>query len=223
MSQALKSVVLLSAGLDSTVNFVEATLVSSVVLALTFDYGQRAARRERERAAQIAARYGVRHEVVELPFFARFTRTSLVNHTAEVPTGGAVQIDDHGASSRTAQSVWVPNRNGIFLNVAAAFAEGEGADWIVPGFNAEEAATFPDNSEAFLAATSGALRFSTANGVETKCFTAALSKTQIVRRGLEIGAPLDLAWPCYFGENEPCGTCESCQRFRRAMREGATA
>ena len=211
--------VLLSSGLDSTVNLYEAMLVSDVVLALTFDYGQRAAARELERARAICERAGVHHLSISLPFFTEFTGSSLVSRAVDVPTGAEVRIDDLAASQQTAHAVWVPNRNGIFLNVAAGFAEGCGAQWLVPGFNAEEAATFPDNSEAFLKATTDAFSFSTANRVAARCFTARLRKPEIVRRGREIGAPLDLAWPCYFGEAKPCGECESCKRFARAMAE----
>jgi 7-cyano-7-deazaguanine synthase len=192
-------------------------LASEVTLAITFDYGQRAAPRESERAKAICARLGVAHKSLELPFFASFTRTALVDKSAEVPTGAAVRIDDLAASQRAAQAVWVPNRNGIFLNIAAGFAEGLGADCVVPGFNAEEAATFPDNSEAFLHAATSSLALSTANKVQVRCFTTAMSKLEIVRRARQIHAPLDLAWPCYFGGDEPCGECESCRRFRRAI------
>jgi len=217
-----RSVVLLSSGLDSTVNLFEARAVSDVVLALTFDYGQRAARREAERAAEISRIAGVSHRVLSLPWFADFTRTSLVDHSADIPTRDEVSIDDFKASTQTAKAVWVPNRNGIFLNIAAAFAEGLGASWIVPGFNAEEAVTFPDNSEAYLQAATRSLSFSTSNRVEVKCFTTSLDKTAIARRGRELGAPLNLVWPCYFGGEAPCGQCESCQRFRRASAAAAS-
>jgi 7-cyano-7-deazaguanine synthase len=187
-----------------------------VVLALTFDYGQRAAARELERAAKIAQHAGVVHKVLPLPWFKDFTRSSLVNHTAQVPVKEAVSIDDVSRSNETAKAVWVPNRNGIFLNIAAAFAESLGAKWIIPGFNAEEAVTFPDNSQVFLEAATASLAFSTSNQVEVKCFTTSLVKTDIVRRGLALGVPFELIWPCYFGGEKPCGTCESCQRFERA-------
>lgn len=212
-----KSLVLLSSGLDSTVNLFEAKSRSEVVLALTFDYGQRAANREAEQAAKLASYVGVPHKVLALPWFTEFTKTSLINRATEVPTESAVSIDDFEASTRTAKAVWVPNRNGIFLNIAAAFAEGLGADWVIPGFNAEEAVTFPDNTEEFLQAATRSLSYSTSNHVEVKCFTTALNKTEIVRRGKELGVPFDMVWPCYLGESKPCGQCESCQRFRRAL------
>jgi 7-cyano-7-deazaguanine synthase len=217
MPSQTKSVVLLSSGLDSTVNLYEARARSEVVLALTFDYGQRAAPREVERAALIAKHAGVRHKVVALPWFKDFTETSLLNRNSAVPSKAQVSIDDLETSRKTAKAVWVPNRNGIFLNVGAAFAEGHGAGWIVPGFNIEEGTTFPDNTEEYLQALTSAFRFSTANHVAAVCFTTSLNKTEIVRRGRALAAPFELMWPCYLSEEKPCGECESCQRFKRAM------
>jgi 7-cyano-7-deazaguanine synthase len=217
-SSKRSSVVLLSSGLDSTVNLYEAREKTRVVLALTFNYGQRAAAREMERAEAIARLAGVPHKVLDLTWFSAFTKTSLVNHASEVPTGASVSIDDLGVSNETAKAVWVPNRNGIFLNIGAAFAEGLGASQIIPGFNIEEGATFPDNTQGFLDALSSAFKFSTSNHVEAVCYTTGLDKTQIVRRGRELGAPFELMWPCYFAGDKPCGTCESCQRFARATK-----
>jgi 7-cyano-7-deazaguanine synthase len=211
-----RSVVLLSSGLDSSVNLYEARLRSEVVAAVTFDYGQRAAAREIENARRQCDHLGIRHIVVPLPFFKEFTETSLVNRAHEVPTKGEVGIDDAKKSAASAVRVWVPNRNGIMLNIAAGYAEGLKADWIIPGFNIEEAATFPDNTDEFLKATTHAFKFSTANHIEAICFTTALDKTAIVRRGTELGVRFDLIWPCYFGNETLCGQCESCQRYERA-------
>ena len=213
------SVVLLSSGLDSTVNLYEAREKSRVLLALTFNYGQRAAESELEHSAAIAEAAGIPHKVLDLRWFAEFTNTSLINRSSTVPVGKTVSIDDLDQSNETAKAVWVPNRNGIFLNIGAAFAEGLKAKWVVPGFNIEEGATFPDNTQAFLDSLTSAFKFSTSNHVEAKCFTTKLNKTQIVRRGRELGAPFNLIWPCYFSGPAPCGECESCQRFQRATRE----
>ncbi len=211
-----RSVVLLSAGLDSTVNLYRAKEESDVVMALTFNYGQRAAAREIEHAAKLAAQVGTRHHVIDLPWFRDFTKTALVDSKQEVPTS-SVSIDDFNASTHSAKAVWVPNRNGIFLNIGAAFAEGLQAEWIVPGFNLEEAATFPDNSEAYLQAASRAFQFSTSNQVQVRCFTTDLTKPEIVKLGRKLGVPFDLVWTCYFGGEKPCGQCESCQRLARAL------
>ena len=212
-----RSVVLLSSGLDSAVNLFKAKLETQVVLALTFDYGQRAAPRESERAAQLCAHLGLRHQLIDLPWFNLFTETALINRAQEVPTG-QVEIDDLNRSKETAKAVWVPNRNGVFLNIAAAFAEGLGSDWIVPGFNREEAMTFPDNSNEFMQRSTSALAYSTANRVEVHCFTTDMDKTEIFALALELKVPIDLIWPCYFAGAEPCGECESCRRFQRARR-----
>ncbi|HVK61837.1 MAG TPA: 7-cyano-7-deazaguanine synthase QueC [Bdellovibrionales bacterium] len=211
------SVVLLSSGLDSTVNLYEAREKSRVLLALTFDYGQRAAPREIERAGLIAEYAGVPHKVVDLRWFSDFTNTALVNRSAQIPKGSSVSMDDLKTSNETAKAVWVPNRNGIFMNIAAAYAEGLKADWVVPGFNIEEGATFPDNTQEYLDALTVSFKYSTSNHVEAKCFTTHLNKTEIVKQGREVGAPFNLMWPCYLDGQEPCGQCESCQRFNRAM------
>ncbi|MFN7729862.1 MAG: 7-cyano-7-deazaguanine synthase QueC [Bdellovibrio sp.] len=212
-----KSVVLLSAGLDSTVNFYQALQESNVVLAVTFDYGQRAAGREIQAALKICQASGVSHQSIELPFFKIWGGSSLVDLSKEIPLGSDVSIDDFKISQQTAKSVWVPNRNGVFLNIAAGFAEAAGAAWVIPGFNKEEAATFPDNSEEFLQQTSKSFSYSTANRVQVKCFTTAMSKSEIVKRGLELGVDFGLMWPCYQAASKWCGQCESCLRSRRAL------
>ncbi len=215
-----KAVVLLSSGLDSTVNLYQALQVSQVVLALTFDYGQRAAPREIAFAQRTCAHLGVPHKVLDLKWFAEFTQTSLVAHDQSVPKASQVSIDDLGVSNQTAKAVWVPNRNGIFLNIAAGFAEGLGAKWVVPGFNIEEAATFADNTQGFLDAATASFKFSTASHIEAKCFTTDLNKTEIVRLGVKLKVNFEHIWPCYFGGEIACGECESCQRFSRAKENG---
>ncbi|MFN8845412.1 MAG: 7-cyano-7-deazaguanine synthase QueC [Bdellovibrionales bacterium] len=210
-------VVLLSGGLDSTVNLYEAHRAGNVKLALTFDYSQRAVNPEIATAKRLCSLLNVPHKVVKLSFFEDLGQSSLVDKSQNVPTGADISMDDLKQSHKTAQSVWVPNRNGIFMNIAAGFAESLAADTVVPGFNLEEAATFPDNSEDFLKALNGSLKYSTQQKVKTHCFTTHLSKTQIVKRGLELGVPFELIWPCYFSEEHWCGKCESCQRSRRAF------
>lgn len=214
-----RSIVLLSAGLDSAVNLFEAHLDTEVILALTFDYGQRAAVREVQKASSLCGLLSLKHHVVNLPWFIDFTTTSLINRNVSVPESGEVDINSLGQSKATAEKVWIPNRNGIFLNIAAGYAEGLGANYIVPGFNAEEASTFPDNSEDFIEVLNQSLRLSTASRVEVRCYTTRLTKPMIVRRGRELGVPFEDIWPCYHDGEEWCGKCESCLRFLRALKE----
>lgn len=207
-------IVLLSSGLDSTVNIYEAKKSGSVKLALTFDYGQRSAKKEIENSAKTCAHLTIPHKILSLPWLKEITSTSLVNTNADVPVG--MDIDNLIEINETAKKVWVPNRNGIFLSVAAAFAETLKADFIVPGFNREEAVSFPDNSVAYMDAFSNSLKYSTMNRVKVKCYTASLDKTEIVNRGLELGVNFDFVWPCYFSGEQICGECESCLRYVRA-------
>jgi 7-cyano-7-deazaguanine synthase len=214
----MKLLSLLSAGLDSTVNTFVAAREHALVGTLSFDYGQRAAPAEIRQAKQISNHLGVHHTLIDLPWFKNLGKSSLNNSLFEVPTHEQVSIDDLTVSQKTAERVWVPNRNGVFLNIAAALAEAQGADGVVVGFNVEEAATFPDNSQEYLDSCSRAFAYSTRNGVKAVCFTTAFDKTQIVARGIELGVQFELIWPCYFNGETWCGACESCQRSLRALR-----
>lgn len=212
-------VVLLSAGLDSSVNLFEAHRQHEVVLALTFNYGQKAAPRELASAVSLCQALKVPHKIVDLTFFQDFQRSSLLMEDQKIPQGEDVDIHSLTQSQKTAQSVWVPNRNGIFLNIAAGFAEALGAEFVIPGFNAEEAATFSDNSEAYMKALDHSFSFSTANQVQVRCFTSGLQKTEIVKKGQSLNLPFDKIWPCYFSGPQWCGQCESCQRSKNAMKQ----
>lgn len=208
-------VVLLSGGLDSTVNLFEAHRNGRVIRALTINYGQRAAQREVEAARYFCDELNIPQEIIEIPWLGRVTSTALVQSNQALPHLN--NLDDMTEANASAKAVWVPNRNGVFLNIAASFAEGLGAQFVVPGFNAEEAATFPDNSQNFLNRTTEAFRLSTMSGVQALCFTTSFNKIEMMKRAVELGVNLDKVWSCYRGDVEkPCGECESCQRFTRA-------
>ena len=213
----MKSVVLLSSGLDSTVNLYEAQKTGEVVLALTFDYGQRAAAKEIQSSKALCKKLGIPHKVVNLDFFKDFGQSSLVDTSKQLPLNDDVSIDDLKVSQASAKSVWVPNRNGIFLNIAAGFAETLKADYVVPGFNLEEATTFPDNTQGFLDQLTASFFFSTSNKVRAKCFTTHLNKVEIVKRGIELSVDFKNVWPCYQALDQWCGVCESCKRAKRAF------
>jgi 7-cyano-7-deazaguanine synthase len=212
------SVVLLSSGLDSTVNLYHFHTRGEVALALTFDYGQRSAQREIEHAARLCSKLDIAHEVVELNFFKTFKSSSLFSQSGQdVPIMQHSDLDSAVAQT-TAKSVWVPNRNGLFLNLAACYAEEIGAYSVVAGFNKEEAVTFPDNSAEFLDSLNHCLQYSTRSGVRVQSCTLNWNKREIVQYGQKIGVDFDSIWPCYKGEESPCGQCESCQRYVRAIK-----
>jgi 7-cyano-7-deazaguanine synthase len=215
----MNSIVLLSGGLDSTVCFHLTAQADEARLALTFDYGQRAAQREIAAARAMCRRAGVEHRVIELPWLREITETALVNISARLPEPTVELLDEAQAAVQTAADVWVPNRNGVFINVAAAFAETRECEDIVCGFNIEEAATFPDNSAEFVGRINAALAVSTLSEVRVVSPTQDMTKPDIVRLGRRIAAPLDLIWSCYEGGDQHCYRCESCLRLKRALEE----
>ena len=213
----MDSVVLLSGGLDSTVSLAQSLREGEVKLCLTFDYGQRAVTREINAAAQLAGHYGLYHRVIKIDFLAEITDTALVNREKALPSPETGELDDPSVTTESAAAVWVPNRNGVFINMAAAFAESLACGQVVTGFNREEAATFPDNTLEYVRAASHALSYSTANKVRVVSYTQMLDKVEIVSLGKRLGVPFNLIWSCYLDGSEMCGECESCRRFYRAM------
>jgi len=209
------ALVLLSGGLDSTVAAALYRARSGpVALGLCVDYGQRAARREAEAALAVGAALGFPVQLAGLPLLAEVTGTALVARDRPLPQPELQRLDAEAAGN--ADAVWVPNRNGLLVNLAAALAEARGLDVVVVGFNAEEAATFPDNSARFVERLNACLQDSTRGRVRVECPTLRLSKAQLLAEGRAVGAPVHLAWSCYEGGVAPCGRCESCRRRQRA-------
>jgi 7-cyano-7-deazaguanine synthase len=210
-------VALLSGGLDSTVSTALAARELGVLAAVTFRYGQRAAGEEVRSARRIARALGIRHRVISLPWLGRLGGGALTDPSLAVPAIGKKDLES-GRALSAARAVWVPNRNGLFINAAASLAEAWGAAWIVAGFNREEAGAFPDNGSEFVRAVNASLRRSTLSGVRAVSFVQGMDKTAMVEAGLRVGAPLSEIYSCYRGDAMHCGTCESCRRLERAFR-----
>ena len=185
------------------------------VTALFAVYGQHASVREEEAAGAVARHYGLSFHRIDLTWLGSVSRSSLIAGTAEPPAVEAEDLDRPGTSATP--SVWVENRNGIFINAAAAFAVASGCGIIIVGFNSEEAAVFPDNSAGYLAAANTALELGAGKPVRVVSPTLEMSKPEIVREGIRLGIPWELLWSCYRGGELMCGVCESCVRFKRAL------
>jgi len=213
----MRSVILLSSGLDSTVAFKHAYDRCSELLALTFDYGQRAAANEIEHATMICREFDVLHEVIELPWIRNFG--GALTDASALPELAEHELDDGGAATDSARRVWVPARNLLFLSIAAGYAENGGYDLITVGFDAEEAATFPDNSSEFVERFNRVLEYGTLKPPAIDAPLINLDKAGIVRLGVAIDAPLALSWSCYESGDLPCRVCESCLRRARAFAE----
>ena len=211
----MKSIVLLSSGLDSTVAFKEAYDRCNEVFCVTFDYGQRAREREITFARKITEQYKVGHIVINLPWYSKFRGALTGGGT--LPGISEEELDDENITKHSAEQVWVPARNVVFLSIGAALAENYRYDLIVTGFDAEEAATFPDNTPEFVERFNEMLKFGTLTKTSIYTPLISMSKADIVKRGLKIGAPLEWSWSCYEGAEIPCGVCESCLRRKRAF------
>lgn len=217
------SIVLLSGGLDSLAAFHWAAKNTDLVFGLTLNYGQRAAVSEMNAAAKVCRHYDIKHLVINLPWYSTLKSSALMDPAKPIPEVLPRDLDNLEITRQTAEAVWVPNRNGVFINVAASLAESWLANWIVVGFNVEEAATFPDNSTDFVEASNRFLHFSTGGRVSLHAPMASRTKKEIVAWALENEIDLSPLWSCYHEGEKMCGVCESCSRCRRALNQaGAT-
>lgn len=197
------SIILLSGGLDSTLSATIAVKKTKPLFALTIDYGQRSARMEALASKKIARALRIKHRIVKLPFFQEFTKCRLIG-IGKIPPHKLLKLRD----------VWVPNRNALFINVAACFAEYYNADLIVTGFNFEEAREFPDNRKEFIDAINKTLRLSTLKKIKVISYVTNYTKKAIYQLGLKYRAPLQHIYSCYWGGKKMCGRCASCLKLK---------
>lgn len=207
----MKSIILLSGGLDSLVSLGLKKEELNISLALTFDYGQKAVKKEIAASEKICKYYGIELKVIKLDWLKDITQTALVSEN-DVPSGK--ELED---SSMSAKSVWVPNRNGLFLNIAASFADSFGYDCILIGANKEEGQTFPDNTMEFVEAVNKELLYSTMKQPKIIAPLINYTKNDIVMLALKNNIPLDLTMSCYQEGEGHCGICESCTRLKNAL------
>ncbi len=212
-----KAISVLSGGLDCTV----ATSVYAKeydIHAITFNYGQKSFERELEASKKICKKMGFEHSIIDLPWLAQISSSTL-NTDEDIPEVSEEDLDDMKKSSETASSVWVPARNMVFTSIATSFAESVGAEIIIVGWDAEEAATFPDNSKEFLNAFNDLIEIGSPENIKIEAPTIDLNKEEIVKLGLEVGAPMEISYSCYVGREKHCGVCESCMRRKRAFKK----
>ncbi len=216
MPEKPKAVVLLSGGMDSCVTTAIANLTHRLAL-LHASYGQRTEKRERRAFEEIAAFYGVRERlVVRFDAFAQIGGSALTDQRIAVPESGAA-LAPHAGIPVT----YVPFRNAHFLSAAVSWAEVIGATAIFIGAVEEDSSGYPDCRPSYYRAFQAVIREGTRPETHIEIVTPviAMRKAEIVRRGAELGAPLDRTWSCYQSEDEACGTCDSCRLRLRAFAE----
>ena len=161
---------------------------------------------------------GFKHYVIDLPWLAQISTSSL-NTDEDIPEIKENELDNLEKSQETAKSVWVPARNMVFTSIATSFAESIGAEIIIVGWDAEEAATFPDNSKEFMDAFNELISIGSPENIKIEAPAIDLNKEEIVKLGVDVGAPMELSYSCYAGRDKHCGVCESCMRRKRAFKK----
>ena len=220
-----KAVVLLSGGMDSCVSAAMARErhgASNIAL-LHASYGQRTEERERRTFDEIADFYGVGDRLVaHLEHFRAIGGSALTDKSISVPEN---ELSAPGPGGNAIPVTYVPFRNAHFLSVAVSWAEVIGAGAIYIGAVAEDSSGYPDCRPQYYRAFQELIRVGTRPETRIEIVTPVitLKKSEIIRRGIELGAPLHLTWSCYQNEDTACGACDSCLLRLRAFSEAGTA
>jgi 7-cyano-7-deazaguanine synthase len=220
-SQASKAVVLLSGGMDSCVCTAiarERNGAGNIAL-LHAGYGQRTQERERRAFEAIADFYGVSQRlVVQLDHFRAIGGSALTDKNIAVPENELGAPGPHGSAIPV---TYVPFRNAHFLSVAVSWAEAIGAGAVYIGAVAEDSSGYPDCRAEYYRVFQELVRVGTRPETQIEIVTPVikLKKSEIIRRGIALGAPLHLTWSCYQGGERACGACDSCLLRLKAFAE----
>jgi 7-cyano-7-deazaguanine synthase len=217
MRQSRKALVLFSGGIDSTTALYWAQGRYADVAALSFDYGQRH-RVELTLARRLARRLRLPHRVLKVDL-RQVGGSALTDRSVSLP-----RFPRHQDIGPGLPATYVPFRNGIFLALAAAWAEAKGIDDIVCGFNTIDSPNYPDTRASFVRAMQRAIDLGTgtaSNGGRIRIAAPfiRMKKSEIIRLGLSLGADYSFSISCYGGREVPCRRCSSCLLRKRAWEE----
>ena len=208
------AVCLASGGMDSCVTAAIAHEENDELAFLHVSYGQRTETREREAFEAVADYFRVASRlVISFDHLARIGGSSL--------TDSDIPITAPDLASRAIPSSYVPFRNAHLLATAVSWGEVIGANAIYIGAVAEDSSGYPDCRPEFYEAFQEAINVGTKpdTHIVIKTPVIGMHKSEIVRTGLELGAPLHLTWSCYQESERACGNCDSCALRLRAFRE----
>lgn len=217
MQESSKSdIVLVSGGMDSCVTAAIAHVENKELAFLHISYGQRTENRERKAFNDIADFYDVEKRLdISIEHLAKIGGSSL--------TDKHIQVTEANLESREIPTSYVPFRNANMLSIATSWAEVLDASAIYVGAVAEDSSGYPDCRPEFYEAFQKAIDAGTKPDTHIKIKTPIihLTKAEIVKKGMELNAPLHLSWSCYRSEDMACGTCDSCAlRLRGFERAG---
>ena len=215
LERAELAVCLASGGMDSCVTAAIARRENEELAFLHVSYGQRTDGRERRAFEEIADFYGLKRRMaVSIEYLARIGGSSLTDEN--------IPVTKANLTGTEIPASYVPFRNAHLLSIATSWAEVIGAQRIYIGAVAEDSSGYPDCRPEFYEAFQQAINRGTRPETRIEIITPVIfmSKPEIVRLGIELGAPLQLTWSCYGGEELACGQCDSCALRLRAF-EGA--
>ena len=220
MEDRQRAVVLLSGGMDSCVCAALAARDYDAA-AVHVSYGQRTEERERRAFSAICDRLRIQDRLlVRNQALAAIGGSALTDPAILVPESHAFGGETSGNDIPV---TYVPFRNAHFLSVGVSWAEGLGAAKVYIGAVEQDSSGYPDCRPAYYQAFNQVVKLGTKEGrIEIVTPLIQLRKAQIVRLGLELGAPLDLTWSCYSREDRACGVCDSCVLRLRAFREAGS-
>lgn len=195
----------MSGGMDSTLSAYMMKNDGYEIVAVHFNYDQRTQTKELECFHKVCNDLSVKEKyVLDLDFFKQLGASALTDKSIEIPTGGV----EEGVPV-----TYVPFRNGIFLSMAAAIAEKEGAELISIGVVEEDSSGYPDCRESYIKSMEQSINLGTKDETNIKIHMplVALQKSQIVQKAVELNVQLKHTWSCYKSETKACGVCDSCR------------
>jgi 7-cyano-7-deazaguanine synthase len=196
---------LVSGGMDSCVTTAIAKQENEEIAFLHISYGQRTEQRERKAFEDIADFYKVEKRLaVSIEYLAKIGGSSLTDKN--------IEVTEANLESKEIPTSYVPFRNANMLSIATSWAEVLQANLIYIGAVAEDSSGYPDCRSEFYEAFEKTIEVGTKLDTNIKIRTPIihLSKAEIVKKGVELNAPLHLSWSCYRREDLACGTCDSC-------------
>ncbi len=208
-----KVVCIISGGMDSALAAKIAQNEGHDIIALHFNYGQRTQTKEVECFRKIATNVNaIKSYEIDLPFFEQIGASALTDKSIDIPKSGV---------EKGVPVTYVPFRNGIFLSIAAAIAEKHRAEALYIGVVEEDSSGYPDCTESYIIQMKKAINLGTKEEtkLEIKMPLVVLRKSQIVKKSLALGVPLEHTWSCYKEEEKACGVCDSCRLRLKGFKE----
>jgi len=212
------AICLVSGGMDSCVTAAIARAENDELAFLHISYGQRTEAREQRAFSDLADHFGVRNRLVASIEYLRLIGGSSL-------TDERIKVAEANLAAREVPTSYVPFRNSHLLAIATSWAEVTGAGSIYIGAVAEDSSGYPDCRPEFYEAFQKTIDAGTKPDTHIEIRTPIINmrKSEIIKRGLELAAPLELTWSCYVSEDVACGRCDSCALRLRAFADAGLA